>query len=97
MVPESTWGTKIDKHNSIMKVNISGEISQWLPFFSWLDNNDEQRYYIFINYNIYRRARIGTRTRYIAENETTKKPGVTSSENQQPSEPSLALVRDYDI
>lgn len=35
---------------------------------------------------------------HIAENETTKKPGVTSPENQQqPSEPSLALVCDYDI
>lgn len=39
-----------------------------------------------------------TRIRHIAENETTKKPGVTSPENQQqPSEPRLALVRNYDI
>lgn len=55
---------------------------------------DDDKTILYLYYNVHTRERI----RHIAENETTKKPGVTSPENQrQPSEPRLALVHNYDI
>jgi len=73
--------------------NILGEILRWLYYFFGARRRHNDIISLFLC--IYRRATI---RHIIAENETTKKPGVTSPENQQqPSEPSLALVRDYDI